>query len=205
MNLKQTEVIMLTEILLKKINEKRLTLDLSIEAIANELNMAESTLKNMCLHKTDNPGIKTFLPVAQFLGISVDEVLYPQQETKESSETSLLALKEIYEYQLSTTKETSETHINNIRSHYEQHHEDLRENYEKRLADKRELIDMQNMQITKIEETYQVQVKKLEKQNQSKVKIIWALASVLFVLFVGLIVLELMHPEHGWITFRTIH
>lgn len=177
---------MLTEILLKKINEKRLKLDLSIEAIANELNMAESTLKNMCLHKTDNPGIKTFLPVAQFLGISVDEVLYPQQETKESSETSLLALKEIYEYQLSTTKETSETHINNIRSHYEQHHEDLKENYEKRLADKRELIDAANAQI-----------KDLKKGNLIRNIIIGCLGAIPIVLFI----LEIMHPEHGWLRY----
>lgn len=177
---------MVAEILLKKINEKRTKLGLSPEAIATELNMAEGTVKNMCSHKTDNPGIKTFLPVAQLLGISVDEVLYPQQEKNEPSETSLLALKEIYEYQLSTTKETSETHINNIRTHYKQHHEDLKENYEKRLADKRELID-----------AAYAQIKELKKGNLIRNIIIGSLGAIPIILFI----LEIMHPEHGWLRY----
>jgi hypothetical protein len=91
---------------------------------------------------------------------------------------------------MSAIRETNGEHVHDIRTHYEQHREDVTKNMEMRLADKREIIDMQNIQIAKLEET-----------NKAKTKIIIFLSVILFVLFFGLIWLELMHPEHGWIRF----
>jgi hypothetical protein len=66
----------------------------------------------------------------------------------------------------------------------------MKENYEKRLSDKREIIDMQNIQIAKMEET-----------GKSKTKIIFVLSAIFVLLFFSLLVLEILHPEHGWIRF----
>lgn len=185
---------MSTETLANYLNEKRLQAGLTYEALATMSNRPESTVKNLCMGKTEDPRLETIIPVVKAVGGSFDEMLFPEKTKDEIKETSLLALKDIYEFQLSKAKETNEEHVHNIRTHYEQHHEDLKENYEK-------IIDMQNKTIAKIEETHQAQVEKLEAQNKAKTKIIWALASVFFALFFGLIALEVMHPEHGWIRF----
>ncbi len=164
--------------------------ELSFEAIGKLCDKPESTIKNLCNGKTDNPGIDTVAPVIYALGGSLDEMYNPEKTKDEVKETSVLALKELYEFQNAAMKETCEAHITNIRSHYEQHREDVTTNYEMRLSDKREIIDMQNAHIAKLEET-----------SKSKTKIILALSAILFVLFFGLIALEVLHPEHGWIRF----
>jgi len=113
------------------------------------------------------------------MGGSIDEMYNPDKSKDEIKETSVLAMKDIYEFQLASLKETSEAHIQNIRAHYEQHHEDLKENYEKRLHDKRELIDT------------------LKTANATKNVIIFILAGI----FIALFILEIMHPEHGWLRY----
>lgn len=168
-----------TETLANYLNEKRLKAGLTYEAVATLSNRPESTIKNLCLGKTEDPRLETVVPVMEAVGGSFDEMLHPEKNKDEIKETSMLALKDIYEYQLSVIKETNEAHIQNIRSHYEQHHEDLKENYERRLADKRELINT------------------LKSSNTIKNVIIGVLVGIFIVLFF----MELMHPEHGWLRY----
>ena len=160
--------------------------NLTYDAIAKMCDKSESTVKNLCLGKSDNPGIDTIAPVVYAMGGSLDEMLNPGKSKDELKEVSVVSLKESYEYQLSAMKETNEAHIGNIRAHYEQHHNDLKENYEKRLADKRELLD-----------TYLLQIKKLENANKLKNILCCFLAGIFIVLFI----LEIMHPEHGWLRY----
>ena len=78
------------------------------------------------------------------VGGSFDEMLHPNKNKDEVKETSILAMKDIYENQLNAIKESYDEQINNIRQHYEQHHQDLVDNFEKRLADKREITQTAN-------------------------------------------------------------
>ena len=175
-------------------------LGLSNEAIGKMSKTAESTVKNLCNAKTDNPGMFTAGPVIYALGGSLDEA-YAGKPKNEVNDSSYIALKEIYKAEIIVLKEVNEAHVANIRAHYEQHREDVTMNMEKRLADKREIIEMQKQQIAKMEELHQAEIARLGEENKARTKIIWTLAAILFVLFVGLIWLELMHPEHGWIRF----
>ena len=159
---------------------------LTYEAIAEKSERSESTIKNLCSGKSEDPRLDTIAPIIYALGGSIDEMLNPGKNKDEMKEVSVSSLKEFYEFQIASMKETDEAHILNIRAHYEQHHEDLKENYERRLSDKRELIDSANLQI-----------KDLRKANHIKNVII-----ALFVVgVVALFVMELMHPEHGWLRY----
>ena len=152
---------------------------LTYEAIAEKSNRSESTVKNLCLGKAEDPRIDTVAPVVYALGGSMDEMLNPKQSKDELKETSVIALKDTYEFQAHMLKETNELHINNIRAHYEQHHEDLKENYERRLADKRELIDTLRLEL-----------------RSSKI-FSWICVLVL----VSLLIAEVMNPNLGWFRF----
>lgn len=177
---------MTEQLIANYINKKRIEAGLTYEAIASQMNISESTVKNLCTNKTDNPGIKTIIPIMEAVGGSFDEMLSPEKYKNELKETSVLALKDIYEYQLSKIKETNDEHIHNIRSHYEQHHEDLKENFEKRLADKKELI-----------ESYKEHNKSLVRDCRDSRIAFW----VCICFLVGLLVLEVMNPELGWLRF----
>ena len=161
------------------INKKRLEAGLTYEAIATQKNMSESTVKNLCTNKTDNPGIKTLMPVMEAVGGSFDEMLYPDKNKDEVKEVSVLAIKDIYEHQLNAIKESYDEQVNNIRSHYEQHHQDLVDNFEKRLADKREIIEMQ------------------KKEHKLSKVASWVFGAIL----VSLLVVEVMNPNLGWIRY----
>ena len=159
---------------------------LTYEAIAEKSNRSESSVKNLCTGKSDDPRIDTIAPIVYALGGSLDEMLNPRKSKDELKETSVIALKDTYEYQANLLKESSEAHINNIRSHYEQHHEDLKENFERRLSDKRELI-----------ESYKDHIKSLEKDCRSHKIAFWLCICFL----VGILLLEVMNPSLGWIRF----
>lgn len=159
---------------------------LTYEAIAEKSKRSESTVKNLCLGKSDDPRIDTVAPIVYALGGSMDEMLNPKKSKDEMKETSVIALKDSYEYQAHLLKETNEAHIANIRSHYEQHHEDLKENYERRLADKRELID-----------SYKERIASLEKDCRSHKIAFW----VGIIVFVAVLIAEVMNPELGWFRF----
>ena len=120
------------------------------------------------------------------VGGSFDEMLHPGKNKGEMQATSVLALKDIYEYQLAGIRETNEEHIHNIRSHYEQHHEDLKENYERRLSDKRELI-----------ESYKGHINTLEKDCRTSKIALW----ICVVVFIAVLIAEVMNPSLGWVRF----
>lgn len=185
---------MLAEIIANYINKKREIKDLSINDLATKSNSAEGTVKNLCTAKVDNPGLKTMIPIMEVVDGSFDEMLFPDKHKTKIDESSIVAL-------MSAIRETNGEHIHDIRTHYQEHREDMRENYEKRLADKREIIELQKAQIQNLQTTHQKEIIKLEKSNKSKTKIIIALTSIFIVLFFGLFILEMLHPEHGWIRF----
>ena len=159
---------------------------LTYEAIAEKSDRSESSVKNLCLGKSDDPRIDTVAPIVYALGGSMDEMLNPKKSKDELKETSVIALKDSYEYQANLLKEANETHINNIRSHYEQHHEDLKENFEKRLADKRDIIDAKNAHI-----------KTLEKACLYSI----VFSCVCILVLVGLLIAEVMNPNLGWLRY----
>ncbi len=177
---------MKSELVAEYLTKLRLKSGLSYEAVAEQSKRSEATVKNLCTGKTEDPRLDTVAPIVYAMGGSIDEMYNPDKSKDEIKETSVLAMKDIYEYQLSSLKETSEAHIQNIRAHYKQHHEDLKENYEKRLADKREIIDAANAQI-----------KELKKGNLIRNILIGSLGAIPIILFI----LEIMHPEHGWLRY----
>lgn len=159
---------------------------LTYEAIAERSHRSETSVKNLCLGKSDDPRVDTIVPIVYALGGSLDEMLNPDKNKDELKETSVLALKDTYEFQAHLQQESNELHIGNIRAHYEQHHEDLKENYEKRLADKRELI-----------ETKDAHIKSLERECLHSKIFSWICVLVL----VCLLIAEVMNPNLGWFRY----
>ncbi len=170
---------MKSELVAEYLTKLRLKSGLSYEAVAEQSKRSEATVKNLCTGKTEDPRLDTVAPIVYAMGGSIDEMYNPDKSKDKIKETSVLAMKDIYDYQLSSLKETSEAHIQSIRAHYEQHHEDLKENYEKRLADKRELITT------------------LKTANTFKNVAIGILVGIFIILFI----MEIMHPEHGWLRY----
>jgi transcriptional regulator with XRE-family HTH domain len=158
---------------------------LSYDAIGKKCNVSESTVKNICLGKSDDPRIFTVAPVVYALGGSLDE-MFNRKSKDEIKETAILSLKDSYEYEAKLMKESYEIQMNNVRTHYDQHHEDLKENFEKRLADKREIIEMQNSHIDT-----------LKKECKSKGIAFYACC----VIFICVLIAELANPELGWFRY----
>lgn len=169
-----------TETVAKYLKDKINSNDLTYEALGKITNTSESTIKNLCSGKTDNPGLKTLLPLMDAVGGSFDEMLHPEKNKGKTDDASSIALKEIYEYQLAVMKETNEEHIKNIREHYERHISELKEHYEKRLADKREHID----------------TIMLDKKWFRLASVVGVVALVALFLLI-----EFVTPGHGWFTF----
>lgn len=158
---------------------------LTYEAIAEKSKRSESTVKNLCSGKTEDPRLDTVAPVIYAMGGSLDEMFIGKPKDK-IKEFSIESLKELYEFQLAEYKATEEAHISNIRAHYEQHRDDVKENYESRLADKREIIAQQEEHI-----------KTLKKENLiSKILTIICVA-----VLVGLLIAEVMNPNLGWFRY----
>ena len=158
---------------------------LTYEAIAEKSQRSESTVKNLCSGKTEDPRLDTVAPVIYAMGGSIDE-MYTGKSKDKVKEFSIESLKELYEFQLAEYKATEEMHISNIRAHYEQHRQDSIDNYEKRLADKREIIEEKDKRI-----------KTLEKNNLSTMIFSWVCVFIL----IAILVAELMNPNLGWLRF----
>ena len=152
---------------------------LTYETIAEKSGRSESTVKNLCLGKAEDPRLDTVAPIVYAMGGSMDEMLNPKQSKDEIKETSVLAMKDIYENQLNAIKESYDEQITNIRNHYEQHHQDLVDNFEKRLADKREIIELQKTE-----------------HKTSKI-----VAWILGIILIALLIAEVTNPSLGWIKF----
>ena len=174
------------------LNQLRLEKNLTLEDVEAGTKISKDTIKNVLTGKTKNPGVGTLNPICKFLGVPIERVLMlsPKEaieyEAIKKNDVSILSLKEIYEFQIAQINENNEKHISEIRTHYEQHFNDLSINYEHRLSDKREIIQL-----------YKEELDSEKKSNYRK-----TIAIIIFALILGaLFVLELTHPEHGWIKF----
>ena len=170
---------MKAELVAEYLTQLRLKNDLTFEAIAEKSKRSVSTIKNLCSGKTEDPRLDTVAPIVYAMGGSIDEMYNPDKNKDEIKETSVLAMKDIYENQLNAIKESYDEQISNIRGHYEQHHQDLVDNFEKRLADKKEIIEMQ------------------KKEHRTSQIVAW----VLGVILVGLLIAEVANPNLGWLRY----
>lgn len=159
---------------------------LSFSTIAERSQRSESTVKNLCSGKTEDPRLDTVAPVVYAMGGSIDEMYNPNKSKDEVKAISIASIKEIYEQQLLELTKMNETHINNIRTHYEQHRQDYKENVEKRFADKREIIEQQ--------EAY---IKTLKNENN----IMKIFAVICLTILIGLLIAEVMNPNLGWLRY----
>jgi transcriptional regulator with XRE-family HTH domain len=145
---------------------------LTIEAIAEKSQRSESTVKNLCSGKTEDPRLDTVAPVIYAMGGSIDEMYNPGKNKDAVKEFSINSIKEIYEQQLIDMSKTHEAHVNNIRSHYEQHRQDTITNYERLLK---------------------------EKSNQANFFKIFACVGL--AILIVLLILEVSNPNLGWLRF----
>lgn len=199
---------------LKQLKDKT---GLTYAAIAEQSGRSESSVKNLFFANVDDPRVDTVSPIVYALGGSMDEMLNPEKSKDELKEVSVSALKEIYEYQIAEINKTNEKHIDNIRTHYGQHHDDMKENYEKRLNDTREMLEMvksenaeMKTKLQKQEDAHKAEIIALKNEFQTREdaakhgNIIRNIIIGLFVIgVIVLLVLEFMHPEHGWIRIPT--
>ena len=151
---------------------------LTYEAIAKKSNRSESTVKNLCSGKSEDPRLDTVAPIIFAMGGSLDE-MYTGKSKDKIKEFSIESIKEMYEFQLAEHRKTEETHIANIRLHYEQHRDDVTHNYEKRLEDKREII----------------------KEKDKQINFFKIIAAIGYAVLIGLLIAEVMNPSLGWIKF----
>jgi predicted transcriptional regulator len=158
---------------------------LTYEAIAEKSERSESTVKNLCSGKTEDPRLDTVAPVIYAMGGSIDE-MYTGKSKDAVKEISINSIKEIYEYQLAEVSKMSENHISNIRAHYEQHRQDFKDNVEHRLADKREMID-----------SYKDHIKTLERECRHSKIAFW----ICCVIFIAVLIAEVMNPNLGWFRY----
>ena len=177
---------MKAELVAEYLTALRLKNDLTFEAIAERSKRSVSTVKNLCTGKTEDPRLDTVAPIVYAMGGSIDEMYNPDKSKDEIKETSVLAMKDIYENQLNAIKESYDAQINNIRGHYEQHHQDLVDNFEKRLADKQDIIEIKQ------------DIIEMQKKEHKASKIVaWVCGSIL----VLLLIVEVMNPNLGWIRY----
>ncbi len=144
---------------------------LTYDAIAEKSGRSESTVKNLCSGKSEDPRLDTVAPVVYAMGGSIDE-MYTGKNKDAVKELSINSIKEIYEQQLIDMSKTHEAHVNNIRTHYEQHRNDTITNYERLL--------------------------KAEHKQANFFKI---LACVGLAILIGLLILEVSNPSLGWLRF----
>lgn len=179
---------------------------LTYKAIGEKSERSESTVKKLCEGNTEDPRIDTIAPVVYAMGGSLDEMLNPDKSKDAMKEVSVNSLKEVYEFQLAAMQETHEAHVANIRAHYEQHREDVKENYEKRLSDKREIIEIlkeENAQLhAKLQKQEVFYNAKIQEQAKEASVGNWIRNIIIALFVIGtivLLVLEFIHPTHGWI------
>ena len=144
---------------------------LTYDAIAEKSGRSESTVKNLCSGKTEDPRLDAVAPVIYAMGGSIDE-MYTGKSKDAVKEISINSIKEIYEQQLMDMSKTHEAHVNNIRAHYEQHREDTVTNYERLL-----------------------------KEKNSQTNFFKILACVGLAILISLLILEVSNPNLGWLRF----
>lgn len=151
---------------------------LTFEAIAEQSGLSLSTVKNLFSGKSEDPRMNTVVPVTHALNGSVDE-MYSGKPKEAIQETSVAALKEMYEFQLTQQRKDEEIRVANIRADHDKHRTDVITNFERLLTEK----DIQNKMLRKL------------------VLGAFLAAGVLAIILIALLILEVMHPEKGWIKF----
>lgn len=144
---------------------------ITYEAIAEKSGRSESTVKNLCSGKTEDPRLDTVAPVIYAMGGSIDE-MYTGKSKDAVKEISINSIKEIYEQQLLEMSKINEKHIADIRAHYEQHRADSKENYERLLK---------------------------ERGNRTVAAIVFACIG--YAILITLLILEVANPNLGWLRF----
>lgn len=147
------------------------------ESVSQKCNIAESTVKNICSGKTENPGIITVARMTYAVNGSLDEMCGKTKEDIDEKTKNLI--KEMSEFQFAEYRKTEEAHICNMRTHYEQHRDDTITNFERLLAEK----DCQTKFFKKL------------------AFVCFIIACVGFSILIGLLILEVMNPDLGWIKF----
>lgn len=149
----------------------------TIEKISQKWNIPETTIKNICSGKTENPGIITIATLVYAANGSLDIMCGKSKEEIDENIKKLML--EMYEFQLAEQRKTEEAHIANIRTHYEQHRDDTISNFERLLAEK------------------DCHIKFFKKTAF----ISFILACIGFAILIGLLILEVSNPSLGWIKF----
>lgn len=147
------------------------------ESVAQKCNMPESTVKNICLSKTTNPGILNVAPIVYAANGSLDEMCGKTKEDIDEKTRNLI--KEMSEFQFAEFEKTEERRISNIRKDHEQHREDVINNYERLLSEK----DNQIKLFKKIALTC------------------FGVACIGLAILIALLILEVTNPDLGWIKF----
>ena len=151
---------------------------LTYEAIAEQTGISLSTVKNLFSGKSDDPRLKSVVPVVRVLNGSVDE-MYEGKSKEAIQETSVTALKEMYEFQLAQQRKDEEIRVANIRADHDKYVEIINNNHEQISTEKDKRINL----LTKIARG----------------------ASVAFglcaLILIGLLILEVSNPNMGWIQF----
>lgn len=147
---------------------------LTDKMVADRCNASPETVKNLRTGKTDNPGIFTAAPIIYAANGSVDAML-GRLTKNDSGETFANAVKELSEYQL----KINETHINNIRAHYERQNEEN---------------DKHHAEIVKLKDEQNAMLKKA-------LAVVCLVAGVAVLVLIGLLILEVMNPDLGWLRF----
>lgn len=165
----------------------------SVSQTAEFSDVPEGTTKNILNGTTLNPGAENLGKLCRTLGVPIERVLRIDEQKQiekqgiKNDDTSILALKEIYETQVAIINKSNEEHEKNIREHYErhiselkEHMKELKEHYEARLRDKREHID----------------TIMLDKKWFRLASVVGVIALVVLFLLI-----EFVTPGHGWFTF----
>ena len=151
---------------------------LTYEAIAEQTGLSVSTIKNLAFGKADDPRLKTVLPVVRVLNGSLDEMC--EGKPKETiQETSLIAMKEMYEFQIAQMRKDEEIRVTNIRADHDKYIETINENH-----------------------------KQISDEKDNRIKLLAKIAvgtSIAFgicaLILIGLLILEVSNPNMGWIKF----
>ena len=154
------------------INQARKDKNLTVADLATKANVIEATLKNIISNRISTPRRENLEPLCEVLNLNIDEVL---NNTPKEDEGSAIIIKNQYEY-----------HIQDILENQAK----LEAHYEKRLADKREVIDQLEKHIDTI----------MKDKRWFRIGFIVVLGLLVFFL-VGFVILEILHPQHGWIQY----
>lgn len=156
---------------------KELFKDVPLELFCKKHNVSDSTIKNLISGKTANPGILTLAEITYPAHGSLDAIFGKDNESLK--ESAINAIKDMYEFHSAEREKIEEKHIANTRAHYEQHREDTIKNYERLLVEKDKQINL---------------FKKIA-------FVCFGIACIGLMILITLLILEVMHPEKGWIKF----